>query len=181
MNSPERNEMPKKKFNVVDAAIIVIVVLLIAGVAWKLFSASQAATEEANQNEQIEAYEELPHILYTVECLSVPTGAVENIENTDKLQLFNGEQLLAAYITDCTSEPLTDLVTNADGTSYTVENQRLSKMTFTVEAVYDQETFDKNNIYKVGTQELRLGKSYILKTETIELTGYVTSMEAVNE
>ena len=181
MNSSEKNEMPKKKFNVVDAAIIVIIVLLIAGAAWKLFSASQAANEEASQAEQIEAFEELQRIRYTVECHNVPISVAEDLENTEQLQLMSGNQLLAGFITGSERQPITLMSTEADGSELIVENQNLCKMIFTIEAVYDPEVLKENKAYTVANQELRLGKSYIVKTESIEVTGYITSMEVVDE
>ena len=36
-----------------------------------------------------------------------------------------------------------------------------------------------DNAYAVGTQEIRVGKSHIVKTVNIEVTGYITRMEVV--
>lgn len=177
----EKKDKSQKKFNIVDFAIIAIVVLLIAGVIWKLSSATKSAHEEAAVQEEITLYETSAHMRFTVECVGILNDAANVMINSADTQLNNNYQDLAAYIVDRSIRPNTYKVTAADGTIMTVEDPETCIVTFVIEGYFDEEESTENMAYKIGTQEVRIGKGYVVKTKSIETSGYVTAMEVVNE
>lgn len=153
-----------KKFNIVDAIVVLLVVVVIVAVGWKAVSASLAAAEEKKAAEMAEAYGTSPHLVYDVVCINVPEEIAESFEAqmerpmADR-QIMNAGELIEGYITDCRYEV----------------NEKTGYCTvyFTCEAVLTE----KEGIYSVGTQEIRVGKSYIVKTYDIETSGNIASME----
>ena len=69
---------------------------------------------------------------------------------------------LEGYITGCTFTP-----------DDTEDDASLCTVMFTIECV----PVEKDDIYSIGTQEVRIGKPHIVKTYTIEYSGWVYSME----
>lgn len=175
----DKTEKTPKKFNIVDFAIIAIVILLVAAVCWNLFSASKSATEEAEVQEEVLKFESSDHMRFTVECYKVPIAAAEVMVNSEDTQLNNNYQDLAAFITDVQTRPTTYTVTNADGSESVITDPETCTVIFVVEGYYDEETAVNDMAYKLGTQELRVGKGYVVKTKSIEFTGYVTAMEVI--
>lgn len=152
------------KLNIIDLlAILVILAALIFG-AVKLLGSSKPPVEDDVDP---------AHLVYTVQVNSVSPDVyaevlrqIENAGGTDQL-MANGE-MVDAYITHVDAAPHISYVTNADGETViseeTGENARYD-LTFTVEAnVPDPVT----NL--VGTQEVRVGKSHILKTVHFEFS-----------
>ncbi|MBE6933368.1 MAG: DUF4330 family protein [Ruminococcaceae bacterium] len=158
-----------KKFNIVDAIVVLLVVAVIVAIGWKMISASfAAAAEERKAAEMAEAYETLPHLIFDVVCINQPEevakGFVAQMDRPlEERQIMNGGQLVQGYITDCHYE--------------LNEETDLCKVYFTCEAVVTE----KEGIYSVGTQEVRIGKGYIVKTYEIETSGYVYTMETTGE
>lgn len=152
-----------KKFNLVDAIVVLLVVVVIVAIGWKAISAGIANQKESSAEEQ-QAYATSPHLVFDVVCANVPQEVAEACAQQMELsmadrQIMNGGNLVEGYITDCWYEPHED-----DG-FYTLY--------FTLEAAL----VEKEGIYSVGTQEIRIGKGYIVKTYQIETSGYVYSME----
>lgn len=181
MKQTERSERSPKKFNIVDFIIIVLAVALIAGACWKLSSASDSANQEASAQDAITHFDESPHMRFTVVCTGVVTEAATRIIDLEDTQLFNGDQELAAYITDCELRPTNFEITAADGTKITLDNPETRVLTFTIEGYFDRDEATENKTYQLGTQQVRIGKSYIVKTKSFEVNGYITAMEVVNE
>lgn len=86
-----------------------------------------------------------------------------------------GERSIDAYITDCVIEPHIEPVEAADGTLHYVEDTTVHDLRFTIDANVQF----VGNAYSVGTQELRVGKSHIVKTVGLEVNGTILSMEEV--
>ena len=155
-----------KKFNLVDAIVVLLVVVIIVAIGWKAISAGFAAAEEREAEEMAEAYGTSPHLLYDVVCINVPEEIAASFEAEmerpmAERQIMNAGELVEGYITDCHYEV----------------NEKTGYCTvyFTCEAVMTEE----EGIYSVGTQEIRVGKSYIVKTYDIETSGNVASMEVI--
>jgi len=155
-----------KKFNLVDAIVVLLVVVVIAALGWKMVSAGFAAAEERKEAALAEAYDTSPHLMFEVVCVDLPEVVAESFAKQMELpeedrQIMNGGELVKAYITDFRYEPN--------------EKDSLCTGYFTCEAALKEE----EGIYSVGTQEIRIGKSYIVKTYEIETSGYISSMEVV--
>lgn len=155
-----------KKFNLVDAIVVLLVVVVIAAIGWKTISASFAAAEEKEAESMIEAYENSPHLVFDVVCVNLPEVVAEGFTKQMELpevdrQIMNGGELVEGYITGFRYE----------------QNEKDSLCTgyFTCEAVLKEE----EGVYSVGTQEIRMGKGYIVKTYLLEHSGYISSMEVV--
>ena len=153
-----------KKFNLVDAIVVLLVVAVVVAIGWKAVSASFAAAEEREAAALAEAYETSPHLVFDVVSINQPEEVAEGfVAQMDRpmadRQIMNGGELVEGYITDCHYER------NEDNSLCTVY--------FTCEALLKE----KEGIYSVGTQEVRIGKGYIVKTYEIETSGYVYSME----
>lgn len=177
----EKKDKSTKRFNIIDVAIIIVVLLLIAGVVWQLFSAKSDAEEAAQLDEEIINYASSPHMRCTVVCPNVPKEAAEIMVQSEDTQINNNYQDLAAYIVESEIRPNTDTVVMADGTTATLEDNDTCTVVFVIEGYFDRAASEEAMAYKLGTQELRIGKSYIVKTKSIETSGYVTAMEVVNE
>ncbi len=154
-----------KKFNLVDTIVVLLVVVIIAAIGWKTVSAGIAAAEEKEAG-SIEVYETSPHLVFDVVCVNLPEAVAEGFAKQMELpeadrQIMNGGEPVDGYITDFRYE--------------SNEEDSLCTGYFTCEAVLKEE----NGIYSVGTQEIRIGKGYIVKTYLIEHSGYISSMEVV--
>ena len=53
-----------RKFNLVDFIILLLVLILVAAVAWKAVTAGRTAAEERAKAEMAQAYESAPHLVY---------------------------------------------------------------------------------------------------------------------
>lgn len=155
-----------KKFNLVDAIVVLLVVAVVVAIGWKAVSAGFAAAEEREAEALAEAYETSPHLVFDVVCINLPEVVAEGFAKQMELpeadrQIMNGGELAEGYITDFHYEHN--------------EEDSLCTGYFTCEAVLKEE----EGIYSVGTQEIRVGKSYIVKTYLLEHSGYISSMEVV--
>lgn len=154
-----------KKINLVDFILILLILIIIAAVAWKTISARLEANKPPVEEEEIvQAYENSPHLVYKVVCTDIPEEIAKVFRQQMKLPISD-RQLMAAgkavegYVTDCRYEPA-----NEDGNC---------RVFFTLEAI----AYENEGIYTVGTQEVRLGKGHIVKTYNIETSGWVYEMD----
>lgn len=158
------------KFNLVDFIVILLVVCIVAAVIWKVADAKITASQEAAELDA-SSFENAPHLTFSVVCRDVLPEVAEACaaeRPQEEQQIMNGSDPVEAFITDCTYTAQQD--PNGQDTG-------LCQVTFTMEASINE----KDGIYKVGTQEIRIGKSYIVKTYNIELSGTIIAMEAVDE
>ena len=158
------------KINIVDLVVILLVVCILAAVIWKVADAKITAAQEAEE-ESAASFENAPHMVYTVICRSVLPEVAEAITQerpAEDMQIMNGNELVEAFITDCSYEYEVDSDGKQTGTC---------KVYFTIEAALDE----TDGIYKVGTQEVRIGKSHIVKTYDLETSGVISAMEVIDE
>jgi len=150
------------KFNIVD---IIIVVILLAGGAFLGMKLLGGGGDVVGTSTRIE---------YTVLVPDVNPEACKNImaiqEKLGQVQLMANGALVDGYVTDVTYGPHITHEPNAEGIIVTAveegENAHVD-MTFTIEAAVSSTV-----TYKVGTQEVRVGKGHIVKTSEYELEGY---------
>ena len=177
MNNSQANKTRHKRFNIVDIAIIAILILIVLGIGWKLIGAKSSAEKEAESQQTLAEDDVFARLRFVVACPNVPTDAAKNAAASKQKQVFNSNQKLDAYVTECHYEVNSYTVTEDEDTQYTVTQDDLCTAYFTVEARYDENTYNEsaeNEIFSVGTQEIRVGKGYVMKTSDYEFTGYVT-------
>ena len=163
------------KLNIVDVLILLVVIAAAAFLAVRLVGGSSGET--------ITADEPQPNLRYTVLCEDMPLMQAENavtavtaedyelkldddsILEVSPNQIFNSNKFQDAQITSAEILPQAD---SADGQRVTVR--------FVIEAAA------KNTVgsFVVGTQEVRIGRDYIVKTVDIEMPGTVSAMEKLH-
>ena len=138
------------KINLIDLLVLVLVVAVVLAVGWKLVGKKAAASVSNNNHE----------ITFTVLFEDQP---IEVAETQIGKQIVNNAKLVPAEITGC--EAVSSIRTLGH-----------SDLSITIRATG---TFS-GNVWQVGSQEVRVGYEYILKTSEFELTGIISGMEADN-
>ena len=152
-----------RKFNLVDLIVLLLVLVIVVAVAWKAVTTGRTVAEERAKAEMAQAYDSAPHLVYKVVCTEIPQEVAEACAQQMELpmadrQLMSNGKPVEGYITDCSYEPM--------------ENGSC-KLFFTIETL----PVEKEGIYSVGSQEVRVGKGHIVKTYNIETSGWVYEME----
>lgn len=157
--------------NIIDLLVILLLIVAVALIGWKVLKKDGAS----NVSRTI--------LTYTVEVEGVDQEVYEGIKAYVPGESGIGDQLMAngemvdAYVTSVTATPHEGGITMTDvnGTTMTfpVEEDTLD-LTFTIQANVVNAVTNE-----VGTQEVRIGKSHIVKTVHFELTnGTITTCEA---
>ena len=159
------------KLNIVDVLILLVVIAAVAFLAVRMVGGS-GGEPSAQAN-----------LRYTVLCEDMPLMQAENavtavtaedyelkldddsILKVSPNQIFNSNKFQDAQITSAEILPQDD---SADGQRVTVR--------FVIEAAA------KNTVgsFVVGTQEVRIGRDYTVKTVDIEMLGTVSAMEKLH-
>ena len=158
--------------NIIDLLVILLLIVAVALIGWKVTRKDGAS----NASRTI--------LTYTVEVEGVDQEVYEGIKAYVPGESGIGDQLMAngemvdAYVTNVTAAPheggLT--MTDVNGTTMTfpVEGDDTLDLTFTIQANVVNSVTNE-----VGTQEVRIGKSHIVKTVHFELNnGTITTCEA---
>ena len=153
-----------RKLNIIDILVIVILVAAVAFAAYKLLNRGDESLADANALGE-------PNIRFTVLCDDVDPALAENIlsslsgepmsiggSTVEMTRLYNSNKLVDAQVVSYEAVPGTE------GTS---------DLLLTVEA----NATATPGAYSVVTQEIRIGKAYIVKTIGIETEGVILSME----
>ena len=143
------------KINLIDLLVVILIVAVIAAVAWKLGGRKAAAAASVSNNNH--------EITFTVLFEDQPIEVAEFAETQIGKQIVNNAKLVSAEITGC--EAVSSIRTLGH-----------SDLSITIRATG---TFS-GNVWTVGSQEVRVGYEYILKTSEFELTGIISGMEADN-
>ena len=155
--------------NLVDLLVVLFLLAVIGGVAWKVFGnrISEAVNEAAAARTGTD-------VVYTVRVSGLrPNVAEEMLEMDYPQQLaINTGLVPSSYITDVRAEPTSILSTDRDQ-AWMVEYDRVD-LIFTIEA-----RVEKGDFITVGSQEVRLGKSHIVKSQFLEASGVIESLEYV--
>lgn len=158
----EEKSRRKGRFNIVD---IIVVLILIAGLAFVGFKFLGDGSGSATASTRIE---------YTVLVPGVRAEVCENIMDIQRekgqVQLMANGQLLDGYVTAVEAQPHVSYEPNDMGVimiSQEVGEGARVDMLFTIQAAVDNTV-----TCKVGTQEVRIGKTHIVKTTEFELEGY---------
>lgn len=137
------------KLNLIDLAVIVVLVVVAAALGMKLFG--NDAVESVTSPDV--------KVTYQVVCEDVAEAVAEYCTANYSGQLLSSGKLLNAYITGCEAK------TNPDDTI---------DLYFTIEGTASY----SGNTYTMGSQEVRVGKEHLVKTSDIECDGIICSLEA---
>ena len=165
------------KLNIVDVLILLVVIAAVAFLAVRMVGGSGGETIAADEPSA------QANLRYTVLCEDMPLMQAENavtavtaedyelkldddsILKVSPNQIFNSNKFQDAQIT---SAEILQQDDSADGQRVTVR--------FVIEAAA------KNTVgsFVVGTQEVRIGRDYTVKTVDIEMLGTVSAMEKLH-
>lgn len=159
------------KVNLIDLLVVLLVVAVVAAVVFKVGGG------EVTKQEQL-ANSEMQDISYTVLCRMVHNDVADYIEaNEVGSQLMsNGELVESCYITDIQRDNFYENYITPEGEPAKLASEEYCDLTITVSG---QAPYAENSFH-VGSQEVRVGKSHIVKTVGFEITGTVVELEGAN-
>ncbi len=150
--------------NIIDLVILVCVILVLVALVYKF--AAPAATDVIAPKSDM-------YVTMRVR------GAMDYLD-AEVMKLAPGTRLIAGsdYIADAEvvsveSLPYLAAVTTADGKVITAEDPQKSDLIITVRAKQNK----NDPILKIGTQEIRLGRGFIFKTQTVEVNAIIETVE----
>lgn len=154
----------KRKLNIIDIIVIVLLVGALVFAGYKLLNRDSGELAEADALTA-------PNIRFTVLCNDIDATMAQNILDSlsaepmsiggttvPMTRLYNSNKLVDAQIVAF------EAAEGAEGTS---------DLFLTVEA----NATATPGAYSVVTQEIRIGKDYIVKTVGVEITGQILSLE----
>jgi hypothetical protein len=148
--------------NIVDLLVLLFILAVAAGIAWKIFG---------NQIKEIAA--PTAEVTYTVRIKDVSPEIYEELKDMEfPQQLVTSSGPVAdAHLTNVEAVPTEVRVVTEDGKILTVVDESKTDIICTVNA-----KINNSHVIKLGTQEVQLGKSHIVKTKLFEMTGVVESL-----
>lgn len=164
------------KINIIDLIVLIAAIIIVVAVGLKMTGKSGPARVDTGTT-----------IHYTVKSENIDRDIYESIQgyiDAAKAAGKPGDQLMASgellngYVTSVTATPRdeeTTIVTNNESLTYSTGYKNR------VDLVFEVEAYVANNIKtELGTQEVRAGKSHILKTTHFELA-YASILNVVWE
>lgn len=142
------------KLNLIDLAVIIIVLAVVAAVGMKLFGNKAVASATTQQ----------VTLTYEVVAQNVPDHVAEYCVAHTGGQLLSSGKLLDGYITGCEAVEVSD------------ENGTHTDLYFTIEV----NTTFSSSAYVVGSQEVRVGMEHLVKTSDIEVEGIISNLEVTS-
>jgi hypothetical protein len=152
------------KLNLIDLLVVLVILAVVVGVFWKL--AGDEVTEAIAPASEVT-------LEYEVLCTAINNDVCDYAVSHIGGQMMSNGDLIDGYVVDCVVEPYITTSNDADGNTVAVVDQARSNLRFTLRATVSASDLTNS----VGSQEVRVGKSHIVKTEAIEITGTVTSVE----
>ena len=153
-------EGKKKKINIIDVAVILILLIALAVVGLKL---AGNKVQDAVSN-KVDCYAEV-----------VIVGAQPRIYNEIFRQdlvgekMVSGNEFLSATVEDVWLEDYICQVQTSDGTTVDTVDPTQKNIVVLVKTQVAEGTASP----KIGSQELRAGKTFIVKTQTFETSGII--------
>jgi len=149
--------------NVVDLLIILMVVAVAAVVIAAFLGDNNSLVKSENEIE------------FTVRVSGAHPRKVAEIEKFElPLQLVAGTTYVeGAYVVDMKAEPYERTTTNSDGELIRFYDDQFKDMVFTIRATTDV----SGPIIKVGTQEVRAGTGYTIKTKYFEYGSVIDTVD----
>lgn len=160
----------KRKFNIVDLAVLVILLAAVVFFAYRLLNSD---SEDADAR--------MGTARFVVEVDGIRESFYEEVTKELPCQMIASSKLVDAYVVSAESEPCQVAYTqaanpvNGTETQYVVPDASIPYVNafFTVEAPVDLNSPVNTSL----SQELRLGRIYYIKGRTIELTGTIVELE----
>lgn len=150
--------------NVVDLLVLVAAIAVVGGVGYKLF---------AKQIKEVASPQ--VSLTMTVRVRGASPFLVAEAERNSQIgkSLVSGNSYMNASITDMKIEPYQQQVTTADGEIVTATDPDKKDIIFTIETKVSKGT----PAPAIGTQEVRAGRTYIVKTNDFETTGIIDTVD----
>lgn len=154
------------KLNIIDLIVVILIIAAIAVLGIKLTSHSGSADGEGQQ------------VVYTVLVRNVEPEVYEHVKGLIPGQLYAEDELQNAYVTKVEATPVEENAVALEGNIYgtTTVTQEIPgnyDLVFTIEGMVQD-----NVSSKLGSQEIRVGKTHIVKTTEFELEhGVILSCE----
>ncbi len=150
--------------NVVDLLVLVAAVAVAAGVGYKLF-APQIAEATAKQVE----------MTVTVRVRGATPFLVEEVERNSQIgkKIVSGNSFTNATITDMKIEDYVQQMPTADGEIRDAVDPSKKDLVFTIETTVPEGTASPS----IGTQEVRAGRTFIVKTNDFETSGNIDMVD----
>ncbi len=148
------------KINVIDLLVLLVILAVVVVVALKLLDRSGSILPGDTQTSEIEYTVKVPQIqesVYEAVKAEVEAGG-------EGAQLMSNGSMLSGYILEVSSEPFYLPVEKADGTVVSSPQPGYVSVNVKIRA-----TISNPITQAVGSQEVRIGKTHIVKTRTIEL------------
>lgn len=148
------------KINIIDLVVLALIIAVVVIIGMKL-TGRGPTTPQAQEGTELE---------YTVIVYRISPTVYAEVEKEVALGgdhaglMANGEMLAGSYVKSVTSQPHVESVPVDDGTLVRSEEPDLVDAIFTIRAMVTNPVTQA-----VGTQEVRIGKSHIVKTKTLEL------------
>ena len=139
------------KVNLIDLAVVLILVVAVAAVGMKLFGNKAVSAATSQQ----------VTLTYEVVAQDVPQHVADYCTAHVGGQLLSSGKLLDGSITDCQAVEVVEGDTTRTDLYFTIEVN----------------TAFTNSTYAVGSQEVRVGIEHLVKTSDIEVEGVVSSLE----
>lgn len=154
--------------NIVDLLVLIAAIAVVAGVGYKLFGAQiqQATSPQVEMTAVIRVRGATPFL-------------VSELQRNDQVgkQLVSGNEFVDATIESMNIEDYIQQVTTADGRIVDALDGTKKDLVFTIKTKVAKDTAAP----KIGTQEVRAGRTFILKTNDFETTGNVDSVNIAKD
>lgn len=152
------------KINIIDLLVLILAVVIVVAVALKMTGrAGPARTEQGTNITYIVEAENIDRRIYEKVAADIERAKAAG-DPGDRL-MASGE-LLPGYVTSVTATPRSDdAVVQTSSGAVTITAGRPDR----VDLLFEVQAYVANNIKsELGTQEVRTGKSHILKTTHFE-------------
>lgn len=146
--------------NVVDLLIIIAIVLVVGAIAWQLLG--DRVADVVSQEEPLVAM---------VSIAGSHPDLVEEVMRQDLIgeKLVGGNQFLDATITDVWLDDYVMQIEDSDAVIHDATDPTKKDIWFRIESTVSSGTPSP----KIGSQEVRAGKTFIIKTQTFECSGII--------
>ncbi len=150
--------------NVVDLVVVVLVVAIAGGVVYRATSHRVNAGESVVSSEKKEIY-------VTLSAALVVPEVAKSLKPGDKLVANN--RFTNAEVVSVQAEQADYVGVNSDGIAILSKHPIWQDVTVVI-----KDTVDPSSVLlKAGNQEVRVGYSYILKTQTVETNSKIRNIE----
>ena len=151
--------------NVVDLLVLLAVVAVIGGIAWKLFApaVTDAIAPEVGMTTTFRVRGATPFLVSEIE---------KNHDTLIGAKLVNGNEYIDATIESIEITDYVQQVTTADGRIVDALDSTKKDILIVTKSKVAKDTATP----KIGNQDVRVGRTFTLKTQTFETIGNIESV-----